>query len=309
MVKSALDDIIMPGGDFHFQRLVIEGINNGDVLAANKPEMASEETCLFHRSAADGNAYLKKFQDLIQKSLANRLPLPVVRFADGEYAFYALSLDCNGLYRQAESTAAIKSALPLHIDALARLSREGLLAPLIFPGNVEQRRRGILALVPRLKKRPSASTFLQFLRKYGIALTGDNYLPFYVVYAWLSSIAFTRLVDGKQICLIGSEWDQAACRRWFARFESRPDIVFAKIPAECVATRWSTIKDRILADIPANTDLCLVGAGIGALPVCVDTAAAFSIPVIDAGHVFNMMNNRVDKSNGARLYTQYKGIA
>ena len=305
MVKSALDDIGISGGDFHFQRLIIDGVNNGDVLAANKPEMANEEICLFHRITADGNAYLQKLQDRVQQSLANRLPLPVVRFADGEYAFYDLSLDCNGLYRQAESTAAIKAALPLHIDAFARLSREGLLAPLIFPGNVEQPRRGIMALVPRLKKRPSASIFLQFLRKYGIALTGDNYIPFYVVYAWLSSVAFARQMDGGKICLIGSEWDQAACRRWFARFDSRPEIVFAEIPAEYVATCWSTMKDRLLASIPVNTDLCLVGAGIGALPVCVDTAAAFSIPVIDAGHVFNMMNERVDKSNGARLYTQY----
>lgn len=305
MVKSALDDIGISGGDFHFQRLIIDGVNNGNVLAANNPEMANEEICLFHRITADGNAYLQKLQDRVQQSLANRLPLPVVRFADGEYAFYDLSLDCNGLYRQAESTAAIKAALPLHIDAFARLSREGLLAPLIFPGNVEQPRRGIMALVPRLKKRPSASTFLQFLRNADISLTGDNYLPFYVVYAWLSSAAFARLMDGKKICLIGSECDQGACRRWFTRFDSRPEIVFVEIPVEYVATRWSTMKDRLLADIPDNTDLCLVGAGIGALPVCVDTATALSIPVIDAGHVFNMMNERVDKSNGARLYTQY----
>lgn len=306
MVKSALDDIVMPGGDFHFQRLIIDGVNNGDVLAANKPEMANEEICLFHSSADDGNAYLQKLQDRVHKSLANHLPLPVVRFADGEYAFYALSLDCNGLYRQAESTAAIKAALPLHIEALKILSQAGLIAPLIFPGNIDQPAKGLMSLVRRFKKRPSASTFLQFIRNSAISLTGANYLPFYVVYAWLSSAPFARLMDGKKICLIGSECDQEACRRWFARFDSRPEIVFAEIPAEYVATRWPTMKDHLLASIPANTDLCLTGAGIGALPVCVDTAAAFSIPVIDAGHVFNMMNDRVDKSNGARLYTQYR---
>jgi len=309
MVRSALDDIEMPGGDFHFQRLVIDGVNNGDVLAANKPEMANEEICLFHSSAAEGATYIQKIQNRVQQSLANRLPLPIVRFADGEYAFYALSLDCNGLYRQAESTAAIKAALPLHTEALKILSKAGLIAPLIFPGNIDQPAKGFMALLRQLKKRPSASTFLQFLCNSAISLTGDNYLPFYVVYAWLSSAPFARLMDGKKICLIGSECDQDACRRWFARVDSRPEIVFAEIPAEYVATRWSTMKDNLLANIPANTDLCLVGAGIGALPVCVDTAAAFSIPVIDAGHVFNMMNDRVDKSNGARLYTQYKNFA
>jgi hypothetical protein len=306
MVGSVLDDILTPDGDFHFQRLIIEGINNGDVLAANKREMANEEICLFHRTIADGNAYLRKLQDRVQTGLAQRLPLPIVRFADGEYAFYALSLDCNGLYRQAESAAAIKAALPLHIDALKRLSREGMLAPLIFPGNIEQRRRGLRALVSRFSKRPSASTFIKFLEKSGISLTGDNYLPFYAVYAWLSSAPFASLMNGKQICLIGSEGDQEACRRWFARFDSYPEIVFAEIPAAYVATRWPTMKDQLLANIPANTDLCLVGAGIGALPVCVDVAAAFSIPVIDAGHVFNMMNDRVDKSNGPRLYTHHR---
>jgi hypothetical protein len=35
-------------------------------------------------------------------------------------------------------------------------------------------------------------------------------------------------------------------------------------------------------------------------------AKRFSIPAIDAGHVLNMMNDRVDKSNGARLYTLWK---
>jgi len=309
MVKSAFDDITAPGGDFYFQRLVIDGINNSDVLAANKPEMAAEETCLFHRSTVDGNAYLWKLHDRVQQSLANRLSLPIVRFADGEYAFYALSLDCNGLYRQAESQAAIKAALPLHTEALKILTKAGLIAPLIFPGNIDQPAKGFMALLRQLKKRPSASTFLQFLRNSAIFLTGDNYLPFYVVYAWLSSVPFAHLMDGKKICLIGSECDEDACRRWFARFESHPEIAFAGIAAEYVATRWTKMKDRLLADIPANTDLCLVGAGIGALPICVDTAAALSIPVIDAGHVFNMMNDRVDKSNGARLYTQYKNFA
>jgi hypothetical protein len=309
MVKSALDDITMAGRDFHFLRLAIDGIDNGGVLAANKPEMANEETCLFHRSIADGNVYLRRLQDRVEKSLAQRLPLPVVRFADGEYAFYALSLDCNGLYRQAESKSAIKAALPMHIDALARLSREGIMAPLIFPGNIEPSRRGLMALVSRLRKRPSASTFLRLLEKSGITLTADNYLPFYAIYAWLSSAAFARLINGKRVCLIGSDCDQEACRRWFARFDSSPEISFAEIPAEYVATRWSMMKDQLLANIQANTELCLVGAGIGALSVCVDAAAALSVPVIDAGHVFNMMNDRVDKSNGARLYTQYKGLA
>jgi hypothetical protein len=45
---------------------------------------------------------------------------------------------------------------------------------------------------------------------------------------------------------------------------------------------------------------------VGALLVCADVARTFSIPAIDAGHILNMMNDRVGKSNGARLYTLRK---
>ena len=55
--------------------------------------------------------------------------------------------------------------------------------------------------------------------------------------------------------------------------------------------------------IPQDVDLCLLGAGIGALLACVDVAETFNVPAIDAGHVLNMMNAREDKSNGARMYT------
>ncbi len=304
-VSAAEMGLTMIPGDFYFQRLVIDGIDNRAVLAANKPEMAAEETCLFHPALPDGNVCLRILQEKVATGMANRRPLPVVRFADGEYAFYALSLECNGLYRQAESTAAIRAALPFHVEALTRLSRTGLLAPLVFPGNIEAPRRGLSALFRGLRKRPSATTFLTFLQRHDIPLTGDNYLPFYVVYAWLSSPACARLLDGKQVCLLGSDWNREACIRWFARCDSRPVLSFVEIPSEYVATRWPKMKASILAAVPDTTEICLVGAGIGALPICVDAAAAFSIPVLDAGHVFNMMNDRVDKSNGARLYTTY----
>lgn len=293
-------------GDFFFQRLEIDGIDNRAVLTANKPEMAAEEICLFHPDLADGNACLQSLQERVEAAMAHRAPFPVVRFADGEYAFYARNLECNGLYRQAESRAAIRAALPFHVEALTRLSRTGLLAPLVFPGNIAPPRRGISSLFSGFRSRPSAVTFLDFLHRHDVSLTGGNYLPFYAVYAWLSSPAFTRLTDGKRVCLIGSDWNEQACRDWFARGDSGPRLSFVKIPAEFVATRWPEMKAAVVGTVPTDTELCLTGAGIGALPVCVDVAASLSIPVLDAGHVFNMMNDRIDKSNGDRLYTRYR---
>jgi hypothetical protein len=262
------------------------------------PDIVEQETCLFHRSVTVGVRYLELLHDFVERGITERRPAPVVRFADGEYAFYKVTLGCNGLYRQAESVTAIRKAMPLHIDALRKLTASGKMAPLIFPGNIGcGRKRSFLSLF-RSSEEVSAASFLNFLQGHGIALTGDNYIPFYAVYAYLTSEAFARLVDGRKLCILNAEYNPDACRDWFARFASKPEIVFIEIPAEYVATRWETIRDGILGRIPPDTDLCLAGAGVGALMVCVDASDRCAIPVLDAGHVLNMMNGREDKSKG-----------
>jgi hypothetical protein len=193
--------------------------------------------------------------------------------------------------------------MPSHIDALRILASSGMLAPLVFPGNITGKAKKSFKLFRRSKEAPSASTFLKFLFQNRIYLTSENYIPFYVVYAYLTSEDFIRLADRKKLCILSSDFNGDSCTDWFARFSSQPDLSFVETPAEYVATRWESMKEGILKQISPETDLCIVGAGIGSLPVCVDVAMRFSIPAIDAGHVLNMMNGRVDKSNGARLYT------
>ncbi len=294
-------DSLVENGEFRFLRLVLPEIDNEPVLKINRTDMIEQETCLFHKGVAEGVEYLSRLENRVRNSLDRREPLAIVRFADGEYAFYHRSLECNGLYRQAESLAAIDRALPFHIAAMKELAQNGLMAPLVFPGNLGKRVwwQSLLSF----KNRPSAATFLDFLRVHDIEITGDNYLPFYLVYAYLTSAAFAKLADGKKICLVNSDFYPEAWRRWFSRFLSVPEIVFTEIPAEYVATRWDGMRDDVLERVPSDADLCLVGAGAGALPLCVDLARHLSIPVFDAGHVLNMMNGREDKSNGPRLYT------
>jgi hypothetical protein len=294
-------------GKFGFARLELSGIDNEPVLRVNAPAMLEEETCLFHRSIQTGNDYLALLHEYVRNGLLERKSAPVVRFADGEYAFYHHTLGCNGLYRQAESVEAIRHAMPMHIDAFRRLAVGGKMAPLVFPGNtIRRRKKGLFSFLRYSQEEPSSSSFLYFLRMNGVELTGENYIPFYAVYAYLTSDAFARLVDGKVLGILNSDFDPEACRSWFARFSSRPEISFTKIPAEYIATRWEGMREDILKKIPADADLCLAGAGVGALPLCVDVAERFSIPVLDAGHVLNMMNAREDKSNGMRLYTLRK---
>jgi len=306
MKTSTPVDRLIQGGDFSFTKLAIPGIDNGPVLAINGPSMIEEETCLLHRSLPDGRACLNAFQHAINEAMERRQPFPCARFADGEYAFYAESLDCNGLYRQAESAVAIRAALPMHVEALRRLAAAGQIAALVFPGNLSANRSLFKRMLRPWKREPSATSFLKFLDQHGIELSAANYLPFYVVYACLSSEEFRRSLDGKHVCIVNSDYDEGNCRRWFERLGSRPRLTFVPIAAEYVATRWASMKEDVLGKIPADADLCLVGAGVGALPVCVDAAMRFSVPAIDAGHILNMMNGREDKSNGMRLYTLWK---
>ncbi len=296
-------DSLLENKKFHFCKLVITGIDNTPVLRVINPKTAEEETCLFNQNIPNGDTYLEMLHHLIADRLSKRNALPVVRFADGEYSFYKHSLRCNGLYQQAESVRAIKNALPAHIEALKIISKTGIFAPLIYPGNSQHKQYSLLSLIHKSKVDDSAISFLELLYQNHIELNNDNFIPFYGVYAYLTSKQFFSVVHEKKICIINSEYNSDSCHHWFARFSSYPNISFVKIPEKYIATQWISIKDKYLNQIPADTNLCLVGAGVGALLICADISLKFSIPAIDSGHILNLMNDREKKSAGSRLYT------
>ncbi len=298
-----LDDLIF-SRQFRFQHLAVSGIDNEAVARMFSPEILREEVCLFANEVGDGDAYFHRLHDRLLEAMQNKRPLPIVRFADGEYAFYRYTLGCNGLYKQAESIDAIQKAMPLHVETLQYLAECGILAPLIFPGNSQTPAER--SFFRKEKRDSTAAAFLDFLRDSSILLTADNYIPFYVIYAYLSSPEFAAAANGKKICVLNSEFSRENCRNWFANQNSAPELCFVDIPREYVATRWPDIRASILDKIPDGTDLCIIGAGVGALLLCVEIARRLSVPALDAGHVLNMMNDRVDKSNGARLYTLRK---
>ena len=292
-------------GEFSFRRLDVTGIDNGPVLAANPPDMRLEEKCLFHRSVIDGDAYVSRFGSLVEEALRERRSLPVVRFADGEYAYYAEDLRCNGLYQQAESVEAIRLSIPWHADALRTVAANGVLSPLLYPGNCRSFPRGLRSLLSGWRANDTGIRFCEFIASHGVCLAEENYVPFYAVYAYLASRRFKEAVNGRRLALLGSGCDVDRCRAWFEEAGSRPELRVVDIPDSCVATRWPAKRDGVLAAIPPDTELALVGAGIGALPVCVDASAVISGPVLDAGHVLNMMNDDAARSGGSRLYTRY----
>jgi len=299
--KRYLNDLINQGL-FRFDRLIIKDIDNELVASFFSPTMLREEICLFANVIKNGADYCDVLQLRLLTALQNRLPLPVARFADGEYAFYSYTLGCNGLYKQAESVGTIREVMPQHISAMKYVAATGLLAPLVHPGNSQPSVGGLFSFL-QTRRDSSGSDFLNFLNSAGIPFNSSNYIPFYVIYAYLTSPEFAAAIDGKKICILNSEYNEKSCYDWFAKSLSWPRIHYVPIPAEYVATRWEETKTEILNKIPPDVDLCLAGAGVGALLICADVARIFSVPAIDAGHVLNMMNGRADKSNGARLYT------
>jgi hypothetical protein len=302
--KRYLDDLIKQKL-FRFNQLSVDGIDNETVANIFSSAMLEQEICLFANAVQNGDEYCQLLHRLVVSALQKREAFPIVRFADGEYAFYNYTLGCNGLYKQAESVEAIKKVMPKHIVAMKYLEENGLFAPLVFPGNSAVVSQTTFSFLQQ-KKDSSGAGFLDFLQASGISLTLENYIPFYVVYAYLSSAQFALTMNSKNICILNSQYDKDNCHKWFAQFSSHPNLSFVDIPAEYIATRWEESKTEILNKIHPETDLCLAGAGVGAVLVCADVARTFSIPAIDAGHVLNMMNGRVDKSNGARLYTLRK---
>lgn len=303
IIPEAVSVGALPGcEDFRFERLAISGIDNEPVLSRNAPGQREEEFCLFHKDMPSGDAYVSLLSERVETGIKDRRPLPVVRFADGEYEFYSASLKCNGLYKQAESVEAIRAAFPAHAEALRYLSMNGFMAPLLFPGNMRRRGR-FRALLGKKNGEDSALRFLEFLARYGINLTGANYMPFYAVYAYLSGERFAAAVDSKTVCVINSDFNEKECYGWFGRAGSHPRLIHAPIPDSYAATRWDSMREGVFRAVKEKPDCFLVGAGVGALQVCVDAAKRFSVPAIDAGHIINMMNGLERKSNGPRLYT------
>ena len=289
---------------FCFESIDDERLANQKIIS-QRPKLARETISLVHSSRTSLQANIQYLHERILAAMAMREALPIIRFADGEYAFYSLSLACNGLYKQARSRQEIQAVLAKHIHALEYVQTKGFLAPLIFPGNLQF--RPSLKKMLGLKEKPgSALSFIRFLSSHGIRLAPDHYVPFYAIYAYLTSNTFLSACAGKNICILNSDLNMKFANEWFNKGSSEARISSVCIPSEYVATSWQHYKNDILLQIPRETDICLVGAGIGSLEVCADISQSFSIPAIDAGHVLNMINSRVDKSAGARLFTEWK---
>jgi len=298
---SELHRLVTQAG-FRFERLRMRGIDNEPVFAINDPVLREQECCLVSPGAPTGDAAVSTLAQAVSDAIGARA-LPVVRFADGEYLFYMQSMKCNGLYQQAESLKAIRAAFPAHFEAMRRVAESGLLAPLVFPGNVRVGGRSWRRFWKKPKSDDQALRFLDIAAAEGLRLQPRNYAPFYAVYAYLSGPEFAHAVDGRTVGVINSDFRAEACRAWFERRGSRPRVVHVPISDRFVATGWARMRQALLAALDPTVDLWMVGAGIGALEVCEEVSRVTGRPAIDSGHIVNAMNDLEAKSNGPRLFT------
>lgn len=287
---------------FRFEMLRMRGIDNEPVFEINDPVLREQERCLVSPAAPTGDSAVEAISRAVTAAIGSRA-LPVVRFADGEYLFYMQSMKCNGLYQQAESPEAIRAAFPAHFRAMRQVAASGLLAPLVFPGNVKVGRRSWRRFWKRPKSDDQARRFLDMTAAEGVHLQPGNYAPFYAVYAYLSGPEFAQAVDGRTVGVINSDFRAEACRAWFERRGSRPRVVHVPISDRFVATGWGRMRESLLASLDPAVDLWMVGAGIGALEVCDEVSRVTGRPAIDSGHIVNAMNDLEAKSNGPRLFT------
>lgn len=298
---SELHRLISRDG-FRFEHLHMQGIDNEPVFALNHPVLREQERCLVSPAAPSGDQAVAAISAAVESTIGRRA-LPVVRFADGEYLFYMRSMKCNGLYQQAQSPEAIRAAFPAHFEAMRRVAASGLLAPLVFPGNVKVGRRSWRRFWKKPKSDDQALRFLDHAASEGVRLDVRNYAPFYAVYAYLSGPAFAATVHGRTVGVINSDFREDACGAWFARRGCRPRVVHVPISDRFVATGWSRMRDSVLSKLDPSVDLWMVGAGIGALEVCEEVSRVTGRPAIDSGHIVNAMNDLESKSNGPRLFT------
>ena len=162
---------------------------------------------------------------------------PVSRFTDDEYVFYSLRLACNDLYQKARSRLEIQAVLAKHLQALEYVQTNDIVAPLIFPGNLQI--RPSLKKYLGMKEKPgSALSFLNLISSHGIRLVQDNYIPFPAIYAYLTSNSFLSACDGKNICILSPDINARVASEWFNKSGNGVRVSSVCVPSEYLATSY-----------------------------------------------------------------------
>jgi hypothetical protein len=250
----------------HFRRF-------SKVLEARKQEC----TLLLPKGIPPQNLF-ESFLNHILLGIDQHRYLPVARFCDGEYRFYA-GQETTTCWGERGSRLQNPGVERLHAEALRTIHEQGVLCPNL-----------------NLAYLKLQSGFLEFLARHGISLR--NYVPFYFVYALLVHPVFLDRLRRSSVALVTSfrNKNSAAIAKTLEGLGIR-DVSRHEIPESGVA------HGEFDLSIAEKVDVTLVGAGIGA-PLVLARLQRQSCVAIDAGFIFHLWDGTFDRYE--RLFLNYE---
>lgn len=257
-----------------FQRLELTGYDNSIHMqryAAVAQDRDLDRTVLLPADQPT-QAVFESFVGTVVQSIRTHRYLPVARFGDGEYAFYAGEPihTCWGEDAKLQNPA-------LHIAALGTISAHGFLCPQLSrlgAWNVEN------------------NGLLRFLDVNNIPV---SYRPNYFVYALCSHPAFLTELKGKRVAIV-----TGLANKNRKRLEEKL-ASFGVSNVELIDIPTTGISNGFDFTAPDRPDIVFVAAGIGA-PLVIETLSRLSVPVIDIGGVVNLWDGSLDPHERMFMY-------
>lgn len=240
--------------------------------------------------------------------------LPVGRMSDGEYRFLfgrqpaspRMGWTSRAMHHVREAKYAVRHRHRFTAATLPGVSSgsythaERRLASSCFVDDMKYiAHRGYLALHMTFGPKPFQESYhpqlQRLLRGHGIALTAENYVPFYFPYALLAS-RLSSLLEGQRVAVATN-----------ASRHDKMRVGDHLRDAGAVSVRWVSVSpERALFDdldvigMIGAVDIALVGAGVGKLNV-MRQLAPLDVPVIDAGFMLEVW--KVPERAGSRPFT------
>ncbi len=229
-------------------------------------------------AGAEPQVFFDRFLEHVLRCLESGMYLPIARFCDGEYSFYA-GKETTTCWGERKSSLSADGAEEMHVRALRTISREGVLCPNLNMIYVR-----------------AQSEFLEFLNRQEMPL--QNYAPFYFVYALLVNPKFLAALKGRHIAII-TNFRNKNLQNITRIFEGlgAGKLTFSEIPHTGVAQGNFELK------LDSRPDIAFVGAGIGA-PLVLERLKEQSCVAIDTGFVLHLWDGSFDKYE--RLFLNYE---
>ncbi len=241
-------------------------------------EARKQECTLLLPKGVESQALFDSFLNHVIQSIDDRRYLPIARFCDGEYQFYAgkKTTTCWG---ERGSDIQQDGVEQLHVAALRTIHQNGVLCPNL-----------------NLAYLKLQTSFLEFLAKRGMPM--QNYAPFYFVYALLVHPAFLERLRSCRVALI-TNFKNKNSKTILKALEGMgiPDVSCHEIPETGVA------HGQFDLTFNRKIDVALIGAGIGA-PLVLARLQSESCVAIDSGFVFHLWDRTFDRYE--RLFLNYE---